>query len=72
MDEAVSRRGLGERRKVAVGGRMGALTWTNSRVVARSLLSQRPTTLGAVGGGHTETSATLPALPTCGRTHTPR
>lgn len=53
------------------GGGWG-LTWTNSRVVARSLLSQWPTTLGAVGGGHTETSATLPALPTCGRTHTPR
>lgn len=50
----------------------GGLTWTNGRVVARSLLSQWPTTLGAVGGGDTETSATLPALPTRGRTHTPR
>lgn len=48
------------------------LTWTDSRVVAGSLLAQRPTTLGAVGGGYTETSTTLPALPTCGRTHTPR
>lgn len=75
MGEAGSRRGLGECRKVAIGlagGGVGGLTWTNSRVVARSLLSQWPTTLGAVGGGHTETSATLPALPTCGRTHTPR
>lgn len=51
---------------------VGGLTWTNGRVVARSLLSQWPTTLGAVGGGDTETSATLPALPTRGRTHTPR
>lgn len=72
MDEAGSRRGLGERRKVAVVEGTGGLTWTNSRVVARSLLAQWPTTLGAVGGGHTETSATLPALPTRGRTHTPR
>lgn len=53
------------------GGDGGRLTWTDCRVVTRSLLSQRPTTLGAVGGGHTETCATLPALPTCGRTHTP-
>lgn len=54
---------------VAVGR---GLTWTNGRVVAGSLLSKRPTTLRAVGGGDTETSATLPALPTRGRAHTPR
>jgi len=55
-----------------LGWEGAGLTWTNGRVVARSLLAQRPATLGAVGGGHTETSATLPALPTRGRTHTPR
>lgn len=76
MGEAGSWRGLDKRRMAVDGLRylgtgQEGLTWTNSRVVARSLLSQWPTTLGAVGGGHTETSATLPALPTRGRTHTP-
>lgn len=58
----------GQRDLVGVRAR---LTWTNCWGVARSLLSQWPATMCAVGGGHTETSATLPAFPAGGRTHTP-
>lgn len=47
-------------------------TWTHGRVVAQPLLAQGPAALRAVGGGHAEARAGLPALAARAGAHTPR